>query len=68
MQMYRQQVIGVQAIAQVLQQWEEPSCDWGYNTGWRLFNAATRSLNVSEKPTITRDLHKILDLTREYVQ
>lgn len=27
MQMYPQQVIGVQAIAQVLQQWEEPSCD-----------------------------------------
>ena len=43
-QMYRQQVIGVQAIADVLRQWEEPSHDWGPKTGFRLFNAATHAL------------------------
>lgn len=69
MQMYRRGVIGVQAIAQVLEQWENPAHDWGDKTGFRLFNAATFALNgkVSEKPAITRDLHKILDLTCEYV-
>lgn len=70
MQMYRQSVIGVQAIADVLRQWEEPSHVWGEKTGFRLFNAATFALTgkVAEKPAITRDLHKILDLTCEHVQ
>ncbi len=54
MQMYRQQVIGVQKIADVLAQWDTPSHDWGDKTGWRLFNAATHALNgrVAEKPAI----------------
>ena len=63
MQMYRNQVIGVQKIADVLHQWEEPSHDWGDKSGWRLFNAATFALTgkVSENPRATAELHKIID-------
>jgi hypothetical protein len=63
MQMYRHQVIGVQKIADVLKQWEEPAHDWGDKSGWRLFNAATFALTgrVSENPRATADLHKIID-------
>lgn len=69
MQMYRSQVIGVQKIADVLKQWEEPDHDWGDKTGWRLFNAATYALTgrVSENPRATADLHKIIDGTCEVV-
>lgn len=69
MKMYRSQVIGVQKIADVLSQWEEPTHDWGDKTGWRLFNATTFVLNgkVSERPRATAHLHKILDLTCEHV-
>ncbi len=69
MQMYRNQVIGVQKIADVLKQWEEPACDWGDKTGWRLFNAATFALTgrVSENPKATAELHKIIDGTCELV-
>ena len=69
MQMYRSQVIGVQKIADVLRQWEEPSHDWGDKTGWRLFNATTFVLTgrVSENPRATADLHKIIDGVCEHV-
>lgn len=69
MKMYRSQVIGVQKIADVLAQWEEPSHDWGDKTGWRLFNAATFALTgrVSENPKATAALHKIIDGTCELV-
>ncbi len=69
MQMYRSQVIGVQKIADVLKQWEEPTHDWGDKSGWRLFNAATFALTgkVSENPRATADLHKIIDGTCELV-
>lgn len=63
MQMYRKGVINVQRIAQVEKQWQEPECDWGDKTAWRLFNAATFTLNgrVAENPTVTRDLHDVID-------
>lgn len=69
MQMYRSRVVGVQKIADVLKQWEEPSHDWGDKTGWRLFNAATFALTgrISENPKATADLHKIIDGTCEVV-
>jgi hypothetical protein len=69
MQMYRQQVIGVQKIADVLKQWEEPAHDWGGKSGWRLFNAPTFALTgrVSENPRATADLHRIIDGTCELV-
>jgi hypothetical protein len=61
--LYRQDVIGVQAIGHVLQAYEEPPHDWGDKTAWRLFNAATFALagKVAERPTLTQDLHKVID-------
>ncbi len=34
--MYRKDIIGVQRIADVLEQWERPAHDWGDKTAWRL--------------------------------
>lgn len=63
MQMYRREVIGVQAIQNVLRAYEEPPHDWGDKTAWRLFNADTFALagKVTEKPAITRDLHHVIN-------
>jgi len=63
MEMYRREVIGVQAIAHVLKAWEEPPHDWGSKTCWRLFNAATFALagKVAERPQLTKNLHTIID-------
>lgn len=63
MTMYRRDVIGVQAIGHVLKAYDEPPHDWGDRTAWRLFNAATFALagKVAERPTITRDLHQVID-------
>lgn len=67
--MYRKDIIGVQRIADVMEQWERPAHDWGDKTVWRLFNAATFALagKVAEKPDLTKQLHGILDLTCETV-
>jgi hypothetical protein len=61
--MYRENVIGVQRIADVLEQWERPQHDWGGKTAWRLFNAATLALSgkVAERPVLTQQLHKVID-------
>lgn len=69
MTMYRKEVIGVQRIADVVRQWEQPTFDWGDRTAWRLFNAATFALagRVSENPNITRELHQVIDGICEYV-
>jgi hypothetical protein len=63
MSMYREGIIGVQRIADVLEQWERPQHDWGGKTAWRLFNAATLTLagRVAEKPDITKQLHQVID-------
>lgn len=63
MEMYRQNVIGVQAIAHVHEQWQRPAHEWGGKTGWRLFNAATHALTgkVVENPKGTAALHEIID-------
>ena len=63
MNLYRQNVIGVQRIPDVLGQWEHPAFDWGERTAWRLFNAATHVLagRVAENPVITRQLHQVID-------
>ena len=64
-------MIGVQRIADVAREWDTPSfdefkADW---SAWRAFNAATYALTgrVAEKPSVTADLHRILDLTCEHV-
>ena len=63
MQMYRQGVINVTRIAEVLKAYEEPPHDWGDKTPWRLFNAATFALTgkVAENPSTTRQLHDVID-------
>ena len=63
MEMYRRDIIGVQAIAHVLHAYEDPPHDWGDRTAWRLFNAATFALagKVAERPDITRSLHQVIN-------
>jgi hypothetical protein len=63
MSMYREGVINVQRIADVAEQWERPTFDWGEKTAWRLFNAATFALTgkVVENNDATPRLHKIID-------
>jgi hypothetical protein len=60
--MYRENIIGVQRVADVVEQWERPQHDWGGKTAWRLFNAATFALagKVAERPTLTQRLHDVL--------
>lgn len=67
--MYRQNILGVQRIADVVEQWERPAHDWGDKTAWRLFNATTFALagKVAEKPALTRQLHQVIDATCEEV-
>lgn len=61
--MFRQDIIGVQRIGEVVEQWERPKHDWGDKTAWRLFNAATFALEgkVAEKPDLTKRLHQVID-------
>jgi hypothetical protein len=64
MTMYREGVINVTRIADVLKEWETPSFE-GYDerNAWRLFNAATFALNgrIMENPASTPKLHQIID-------
>lgn len=61
--MYRQDILNVQRIPEVIRQWEVPEHDWGDKTAWRLFNAATFALagKVAEKPDLTKRLHQVID-------
>ena len=63
MTMYRKGIINLTRIGDVLKAYEEPPHDWGDKTPWRLFNAATFALNgrVAENPTVTRQLHQVID-------
>ncbi len=63
MAMYRQEVINLTRIADVLSAYEDPPHDWGDKTPWRLFNATTFALagKVAENPTTTRKLHDVID-------
>lgn len=67
MQMFRQDVINLQRIPDVLKQWDQPTHDWGQKSVWRLFNAATFALagRVAEDPTVTTRLHRIMDTVVE---
>jgi hypothetical protein len=63
MEMFRRDIIGVQAIAHVDEQWQRPVHDWRPKTGGRLFNAATHALTgkVVENPKGTAPLHQVID-------
>jgi len=69
MEMYRNDVINVQRIADVVNQWENPDYDWGERTAYRLFNAATHALDgrIAENPIVTAKLHKVIDGVCEHV-
>lgn len=69
MSMYRRGVINLTRIGDVLKAYEEPPHDWGIRTPWRLFNAATFALTgkVAENPTITRQLHQVIDGVCEHL-
>ena len=62
--MYREGVINVTRIADVVRGWEEPPFDdWGDRTAWRLFNAVTHALEsrIADNPTVTKRLHEVID-------
>ena len=65
MQMFREGIINVQRIPDVLHEWDEPSFEefQTERSAWRLFNAATYALTgrVVEKPQATPKLHKVID-------
>lgn len=63
MQLYRRGIITVQRIAHVARNWTDDDLGWGDKTAWRLFNATTLALNgrVAENPTVTRELHAVID-------
>lgn len=60
---YRQDVINIQRVPEVLEQFANPTHDWGSPSVWRLFNCVTLALagRVAENPQATRNLHTILD-------
>ena len=65
MSLYREGVIGVQRIADVNREWENPSFhDFQHERNvWRLFNAVTYALagRTMENPVVTPKLHQVID-------
>ncbi len=62
--LYRQGVINIQRVPDVLEQWERPTFPGLEDrNAWRLFNAVTFALNgrVMDKPDATPRLHQIID-------
>jgi len=47
--MLRREVINTSRIEKVVKEWDEPSYDHGPRTAWRMFNAATEALKLSNK-------------------
>ncbi len=70
MNMYREGIINLQRIPEVLKEWQEPSFDaFNERNAWRLFNAATYALTgrVVENPNATPKLHKVIDSVCEHI-
>lgn len=64
MSLYREGVINVNRIPDVLDQWREPKYqEWLPGTAWHLFNSVTYALagKVAENPDSTKALHRIID-------
>jgi len=62
--MYREGIINVTRIAEVVKEWDTPTFDdFSERNAWRLFNAATFCLagRVVENPNTTSRLHQIID-------
>jgi hypothetical protein len=63
-QLYRDGVVNVQRIADVVREWDTPTFEeFDEKNAWRLFNATTFALNgrIAENPAITAKLHQIID-------
>lgn len=66
--LYREGVVNVTRIAEVVKEWDEPSFDefrTAPRSAFRLFNAVTFALNgrIAENPANTQRLHQIIDGT-----
>jgi hypothetical protein len=65
MSLYREGVINVTRIADVMQEWEAPSFEEfaERHNAWRLFNAVTFVLTgrIAENPQATTKLHRVID-------
>lgn len=62
--MYREGIINLQRIPDVLKEYDEPSFEeFNARNAWRLFNAVTYALRgrVVENPNATPRLHKVID-------
>jgi hypothetical protein len=62
--LYRQGVINLQRIPEVIEQWERPTFpDLDERSAWRMFNSVTHALSgrVLENAHATPKLHKIID-------
>lgn len=68
MTLWRRGIVLKTKIEDVWNAYENPPCDWGDETAWRLFNATTYTLrNVTEDPSITARLHNVIDAQFEPV-
>lgn len=70
LELYRQDVLNIQRVPEVLSQWQEPSHDWGDKTAWRFFNAVTFALagRIADNPSSTATLHAVIDSACEIPQ
>jgi hypothetical protein len=62
--LYRNGVINIQRVPDVMEQWEHPTFpDLDDRNAWRLFNAVTHTLTgrVMDNPESTPKLHRIID-------
>ena len=69
MNMMRRGAINTTRIPKVVQEWDEPSHDFGGRTIWRLHNAVTETLkgtNIHEMPKRTIELNAICDEYAEF--
>jgi hypothetical protein len=61
-QLYKRGIINLQRIGDVLEADEKPPHDWGGETAWRLFNAATFALTGKiARISLTSRLHTVID-------
>ena len=62
--MFRQGIVNIQRVPEVLHEWEEPSFEeFNERNAWRLFNAATFALTgrIIENANLTPRLHTVID-------
>lgn len=61
--LWREGIINLTQIDDVVHEWEEPTHDWNRGTAYHLFNATTFVLTgrVAENPATTTKLHRVLD-------